>query len=54
MSLKKDIISAEVQIGSNEAQASLVKLAQHTASLTNLYFGGDNIFFQTHCSNGFL
>lgn len=35
MSLKKDIISAEVQIGSNEAQASLVKLAQHTASLTN-------------------
>ena len=35
MSLKKDIISAEVQIGSNEAQASLIKLAQETASLTN-------------------
>ncbi len=35
MSLKKDIISAEVQIGSNEAQASLIKLTQHTSSLTN-------------------
>jgi hypothetical protein len=35
MSLKKDIISAEVQIGSNEAQASLTKLAQETSTLAN-------------------
>lgn len=35
MSLKKDIIGAEVQIGSNEAQKSLTELAQKTATLTN-------------------
>lgn len=35
MSLKKDIISADVQIGSNEAQKSLTDLAQKTAALTN-------------------
>lgn len=35
MSLKKDVIGAEVQIGSNEAQKSLVDLAQKTATLTN-------------------
>lgn len=35
MSLKKDIIGAEVQIGTNEAQASLTKLSQETATLTN-------------------
>lgn len=35
MSLKKDIIGAEVQIGSNEAQKSLVDLTQKTAALTN-------------------
>lgn len=35
MSLKKDIIGAEVQIGSNEAQKSLVDLSQKTAELTN-------------------
>ena len=35
MSLKKDIISAEVQLGSNEAQKSLVDLSQKTAELTN-------------------
>jgi len=35
MSLKKDIIGAEVQIGSNEAQKSLVELAQKTSTLTN-------------------
>jgi len=35
MSLKKDIIGAEVQIGSNEAQKSLTDLAQKTATLAN-------------------
>lgn len=35
MSLKKDVIGAEVQIGTNQAQASLVKLAQETSTLTN-------------------
>lgn len=35
MSLKKDIIGAEVQIGSNEAQKSLVDLSQKTTELTN-------------------
>ncbi len=33
MSLKKDIIGAEVQIGSNEAQKSLTELAQKTSAL---------------------
>jgi len=35
MSLKKDIIGAEVQIGSNEAQKSLSDLAQKTSTLAN-------------------
>lgn len=35
MSLKKDIIGAEVQIGSNEAQKSLVDLSQKTSALAN-------------------
>ncbi|MBV5334370.1 MAG: hypothetical protein JZU49_01010 [Sulfuricurvum sp.] len=35
MSLKKDVIGAEVQIGSNEAQKSLTDLAQKTATLAN-------------------
>ena len=35
MSLKKDIIGAEVQIGSNEAQKSLSDLAQKTSTLSN-------------------
>lgn len=35
MSLKKDVIGAEVQIGTNQAQASLTKLAQETSSLAN-------------------
>lgn len=35
MSLKKDIIGAEVQIGSNEAQKSLVDLTQKTSALAN-------------------
>jgi len=35
MSLKKDVIGAEVQIGSNEAQKSLSDLAQKTSSLAN-------------------
>ncbi len=35
MSLKKDVIGAEVQIGSNEAQKSLVDLTQKTSTLAN-------------------
>lgn len=35
MSLKKDIIGAEVQIGSSEAQKSLVDLTQKTSTLAN-------------------
>lgn len=34
MSLKKDVIGAEVQIGTNQAQAGLTKLAQETSKLT--------------------
>ncbi|MGV8094516.1 MAG: hypothetical protein AB2L24_21895 [Mangrovibacterium sp.] len=35
MSLKKDIIGAEVQLGSNQAQKALVDLEQKTSSLKN-------------------
>lgn len=35
MSLKKDVIGAEVQIGTNQAQAGLTDLAQKTAALTS-------------------